>query len=290
MRTTPIILRDRSLRTLTRTTQDFSDVQRQLSTGYRFERASEDPFAASNFLAAGGQASHYATLERSQGAVTLRLEAENSAMDSVVNMMTRLRELLVSEGNATATAASRAATASEVNNLLQQVLQLGNTRVNGDYVFGGDASASPPFAGALYTGGAVAREIEILPGQRMVSAATGQTLFVDTGVLAVLEDAAAALLANDQAGILATINQLDLVDDNVGIRTADIGSRIRRLEAAQDALAGERVLIEERRDQANGVSTEEATARFLQLQISLQNNAAALGRVLELDLARYIDR
>src|SRR5205085_2612665 len=65
------------------------------------------------------------------------LDAEDSALSQVGDVLTRAKELAAANSGVNASATSRAAAAAEVKTLIDQTVQVGNTKFGDAYLFGG---------------------------------------------------------------------------------------------------------------------------------------------------------
>jgi flagellar hook-associated protein 3 FlgL len=75
-----------------------------------------------------------------------RYQAEEVALSSANDILTRLKELSVQAANGTVSSIDRSAIAAEMTSLKDQLLSLGNTRDdNGNYLFSGTRVRTPAF-------------------------------------------------------------------------------------------------------------------------------------------------
>ncbi len=125
--------------------EDLSRLQEQLATGKRLLRPSDDPVDVANDLklrAKGAQLAQYKrNIEDGLGFMTVT----DSAMNSMNDLLHRLRELAVQGATDTVGESERAFIGREVEQLLRQVVSLLNTRHKGEYVFSGTHTTIAPF-------------------------------------------------------------------------------------------------------------------------------------------------
>lgn len=131
-----------SLQTIRRRTEE---LEQQAATGVKISAPGDDPVTAQQILhmkslmAAGDQYSR----NISNGISWLSMT--EAAMDEMGNVLTRAKELTVQMANATSDAKARESGMNEIVQLRNQLIQLGNTQLNGRYVFGGFKNDTPPF-------------------------------------------------------------------------------------------------------------------------------------------------
>src|SRR4051812_40314840 len=145
VRITNNMIERQALSTLQRNLSRVVSAQTQVSSGLRVQVVSDDPTAASQALGASRSLRAIVQYRRNIDAARSRANQEDSILDSASNLLMRAKELGVSQGGATSTDQSRQTAKAEVDQLLAQMVSLGNTR-NGDaYLFGGFPSQNEPF-------------------------------------------------------------------------------------------------------------------------------------------------
>lgn len=184
MRVTNNMRQAQVLRDLQDRMSHLTQAQQQISTGKRFTRASEDPVAAARVLRSDQALRGIAQYRRNSTAVRSRVDAEEGTLNQLTDILTRAKELGISQGSSTATPATRLDTAAEVDRLSEQTIQLGNTKVGDEYLFGGHQTAVLPFqADGTYLGDDGARQAQIGAGYVIETNHTGRQLLTSSGVL-----------------------------------------------------------------------------------------------------------
>ena len=144
-RITPGIIIDRVLRDLNYQTTRLLDLEKQLATGLRVNKPSDDPLAARRAIASRGEISRndqYVTnISNSQ---PFLVESE-TALGSTVDLLQRTNELTLQGLSDTNAQQQRDEIANEINQLLESALNQGNTESSGRFVFAGNRTLSQPF-------------------------------------------------------------------------------------------------------------------------------------------------
>jgi flagellar hook-associated protein 3 FlgL len=131
-----------------------SKLQTQVASGQRIDSADDDPAAAGRVL------NHQSELRRvdQYGTNATRAleisQASFSGLNSVKDISDRAGEL-ATLGRAPMSAASFDAYATEVNQLIEQLVQVGNSRLGTDYIFAGTAVDAPPYVATRDSAGNV---------------------------------------------------------------------------------------------------------------------------------------
>lgn len=121
-----------------------------LSSGRKISIPSDDP---SGTVKAMGYRSNLVEIEQYISNVDSAenfLKATDTAMDQITNIVQRVRELSVEAANDTYEQSSRDAIATEITELIDEVVGISNSRVGNRYIFGGYETTEAPFT--LYDG------------------------------------------------------------------------------------------------------------------------------------------
>ncbi len=152
-RVSSVLSRNVFLSNMRRNNEDLLQVQEQLSTGRRILRLSDDPVGAHRVLDFNLRISRDTQYLRNLEGGISRLTVSDGTTENSNEILNRAREILLQQVQSTATAQSQAAAADEISALLEETLNLGNTKFQGRHIFGGSRTSNPPF---VFVGGAVA--------------------------------------------------------------------------------------------------------------------------------------
>jgi flagellar hook-associated protein 3 FlgL len=119
--------------------------QRQISTGVKLERVSDDPDQVSTLLNTRARLATADQIYSNLGRVKAEVDATEQALQSAVTLFERVRTLGAQGATGTQTAGTRAVIAQEVGSLLEQLVALTGTQVEGRYIFSGDADQLLPY-------------------------------------------------------------------------------------------------------------------------------------------------
>ncbi len=160
-----------------------SKTQTQLASGQKITTPADDPAAAARLQSLDRALAQQSVYERNVGLVGERLRQTEAALDSVGEVMRRVRELSLQGANDTLSGVDRKTVAAELRERLGQLLALANSRAgNGDYLFAGGQVGTQPFVQSagevIYRGDGLQREISIGPGLTMADNAPGDQLFM----------------------------------------------------------------------------------------------------------------
>lgn len=162
---------------------DLAKLQEQLATGRRILTPADDPTGSTQAL---DVEQNIAVTQRYQQNISLvrsRLETEERALGSATDILQRIRELALQANSGLIDAQSRAGVAREIDERLNELLDLANTRDgNGEYIFAGYSTGVRPFvdnAGTFsYQGDSGQRLFDIGPTRQISAGDTGMNVFM----------------------------------------------------------------------------------------------------------------
>ncbi len=139
---------DSTVRNLNLRQTQLSALQENLTSGKRVVRASDDPTSAAVAERARNRISRITTDQRTLASQVNAITQAEATLGSATDAMQRFRELVVSAGNGTHSAAERRSIANELQGLREQIFAFANTKdTNGQPLFGALGSALQPFVG-----------------------------------------------------------------------------------------------------------------------------------------------
>jgi flagellar hook-associated protein 3 FlgL len=161
------------------------DTQQQISTGKKVNKPSDDPVAAARILKLDQELKRVDTYERNANLAGNRLKQEESALESSVDIIQRVRELTVQAGSGSLSPNDRQSISAELKERLGQLANITNTRdASGEYIFSGFQGSSQAFArddlgNWVYQGDEGQRKLEIDDGVTVPISDHGKGIFVD---------------------------------------------------------------------------------------------------------------
>lgn len=117
----------------------------QLSSGRRINIPEDDPAGTVKAMGYRGNLGETEQYMRNVDKAKTLLDATDAAFNDLTNIIQRVRELAVKGANETFEQSSRDAIADEINQILDSVYELGNTKVAGRYIFAGFQTMTQPF-------------------------------------------------------------------------------------------------------------------------------------------------
>ena len=291
MRITNQVLYNRAVKDTRDLMSEIGKLQESISSGRRVHRPSDDPAATGGIMRTSSSLRALEQYRENVNQAQSRLSLEDRVLDQINNALTRAKELAVSQGGDTASAASREAAREEVDELREFIVGLGNTEFIGSYLFGGDYADSRPFPPS---GIDPARppagdfEVEAAPGTYLMANHSGQEILVDTGVLDSLEALSLGLEHDSSAEIQSALGELDASMEGIRVLTADLGGRMNRVDRALESMDSLELELQSQRSSLEDTDMEEAITKLVNRQVTYQSAMLSNSRILSLTLTDYL--
>lgn len=163
---------------------EISKTQEQLSTGKSIQTAADNPTGMAQVNQFNMELSASQQFVTNGNLASGNLNLENQALTDATNLLQSARDLALEANNASLSATQRQDIATQLNQQLQQLMDIGNrTDGNGNYLFGGYASNIQPFTqngGSVSYGGAdQVSQVQISENQRISAGDTGSSVFMN---------------------------------------------------------------------------------------------------------------
>jgi len=272
-------------------------LQNQVATGQRMSQADEDPAAAGRVLNQQSELRRVDQYDRNAARALEISRATFSSLDDVKDISDRAGELATLGRSPSGPEALRAYSA-EVNQLIEQLLQVGNTRLGNDYLFAGTAVDTPPFSAtrdadgnvtaAAYDGNTDSASIplsEVASVSPFSTPSTNQDIRDLLNHLVSLRD---ALAANDSAGIAAAQTAIVNGEDDLVSALANTGAVQMRIEVnrSQQQARGDSLVSLAAGETA--ADLPDSIVRLSQSQIAYQAALQSAASIMKISLLDYI--
>ncbi len=159
-------------------------IQEELSTGLKVIRPSDDPIGSVRMADLQVSITKTEQYDRNINMAKPRLEAEETAIQGAEDIIMRTQDLTLQALNAPMSTSDRLAIKFEVDELLQELVGLANTRdSNGEYIFSGDLSDNPAYTYNSvtheydYSGGFDQRKLQIATDRKIPDGDIGFNVF-----------------------------------------------------------------------------------------------------------------
>src|SRR4051812_44656812 len=140
--------------------------QQQVTTGKKFQTASEDPIGATRAAVLDRTLADNEQFGRNSNIVETRLNYEEQALADATNLLQNVRERALQGANSTLGATERRMLANDIRQSAAALLDIANrTDGTGEHLFSGTSTNTVPFAGSagsvMYQGDFTNRQMRI---------------------------------------------------------------------------------------------------------------------------------
>ncbi len=300
MRITNSMRRDQTLREIQGNLGRLAELQRQISSGKKFTRVDEDPLGASTVIRAQRGTRAIDQYTKNGIGAQVRLGTEEAVVSHVDDLLRQARDFALSFGKGdppytAAQSTQRQVAADQLTRLLDETISLGNTKIGNEYILAGDKSTTPAFdltAGATYgnyQGGTRQRQVEIADGIKVAPNHTGdQYVGPAIAALKALRDAVDPANNQTEAQVATAVQTVFDRSQDLLISTAQTGTTGNQIVSTMKTNAVMKNDLADMRGAVEDVGLEEATAKLLSLQTTIQASYSATGRLINLSLSDYL--
>jgi len=273
--------------------QQMSQANDQVGSGNRYQTFADDPQAQSSIMQTSGSLRALTQYQRNVSDAQARTTAEDSVLDQLSTMLDRAKQIAVQQGTPNGSPDTRAGAKAEVDDLIDSVVGLGNTKYLDGYLFGGDnvtdapLTNTPPFY-ATATPPSGQHTTQIAAGQLFKANHNAKEIFLDTNALGALKQLSDALASNDTTQIGNALTSINNATTSVQGVVGDLGARENQLEVTSSNLDALSTNLTTFKSNLSDVDYEAAMTALVSRQTAYQSAMLATSKVLGMTLSDYL--
>lgn len=270
--------------------QQLSQIQTELASGLKVNSAADAPDQVSPILQLHSNIAQNQTVQNNLTATQGVVNTADSSLSSAITLLDQAQTYAAEAQGANPSASTRATLSANVAALMQQMVSISQTQVDGRYIFSGDADQSPSYQYDANSPTGVDRlqvststqQAEDANGSRFPIALTANQIFdardssdaPTTGnVFAALNSLRVALANNDTAGIQSSQIAVQQASTYLNQQQAFYGNAENRISSALTDAQNANVSLQQdlsNREDAN------STQDIVQMQQYMTNLQAAI--------------
>ena len=226
------------------------------------------------------------------------LERSESSLAGIGENLIRAKELAIGMANDTYDKNSRDAASREIREIIDEVVQLGNTTFNGRFVFGGFRNQTPPLnleGDYLGDDGAVFLQVSKnnfrqvnLQARNLFEAPQEDQEKGHFNMLQSLTVLYEGLQNNNKPAIQKMINELDYQMEKTTSYQATLGSMWKSLHDTSNRLESEKVQTTASMSKVEDADIYDATSQFRRTEATLQGTLQASTKLLQPSLLNFL--
>jgi flagellar hook-associated protein 3 FlgL len=276
--------------------------QQQIASQKRINKSSDDPIGMGQVL---GYRTNLAVTDQYQENIKqgmTRLEFNELTLDLSSDLVNTARKLAENYSGSTLSAATRQSAALQVKDLYDQVMQMANSKFNGNYTFSGHATNTAPFSrdadfNATYNGDDGEFRIMVSDNVEVNIVADGRQIFQNeanggVNIFDELKNLIDGLEHPDpvagSAQIEAAANVLQAGRDQINSRRSEYAPVLYRLQATDDYLANLRPKVEEAMATLEQADITKAVVELQHLELAYETTLATAARIIQPSLLDFL--
>jgi len=264
------------------------------TTGKKVDKPSDDPAGITKILNTNSHISSADQFLKNITAVKLKMNTNDSSLESAENLLIRAKEISIAQSTGTVSSEDRLASAKEVDGIILELVQIGNTKLGSQYIFSGTDTLTKPFSeSGSYNGNSQQINVEIGEGVQVPVNVTGGKVFKGDGggvdILQTLIDLKTALETNDVLSVAGKLSQIDQGLDQILRSRAEVGATINLLDNATSRLSNTKDNLTEILSGLQDADIVSAYSDLTLAQYALQGALAATAKIIQPSLLNYLD-
>jgi flagellar hook-associated protein 3 FlgL len=269
----------------------------QMSTGKRVNVPSDDPLAAAQMVGNQDQSNRTDQYLQNIDTLTSQLQTADGALSSVVQALTQAITLGVQGTTGTLSAGNRQQIVQNLQGIQSQLVQLANTSVGGNFLFGGTASTTPPYkldatspSGVTYGGNTGTNTVTVADGLNLQTNLPGSQLFQNSGgdVFGALQQLITSLQSGTATDAGTATNQLRSAFDFITGQRIFYGNAVNQLNSTQSYLQQEQVTLKSQENTLIGADLTKAATDLTRATTAHDAALAAAAKILPTSLLDYL--
>ena len=281
---------------MSRAAEALSEAQRQVATGLRISRPSEDPLSAAASITEHAELDRLDAFSSAGDAASYRLGLADTVLSDIVNQLTAAQTTALAGMGSAKTQAERDAAANELLAIRDALLGDINTRFQGAYLFGGSKVTAAPYVASgsgisAYQGDSDTASIDVGAGRSVASTFDGGAILQGSDpihVLDALTDLAAAISSGNQPAIDSGVLALNRAFDRATGAQARIGNDLRTVADVQSFVSASQLDSTTRLSTIEDVDLAQAASRLSQAETAYRAALTAVSTIGRTSLMDYI--
>jgi flagellar hook-associated protein 3 FlgL len=276
--------------------QQMSQTQQDITTGTFIHIPQDDPTAYARAQALKTNLAQNAQYTKNMDAAKNFLDTTDTSLTTVAADMQRLRQLMVQGASGSLQPPDRQAIITEVNQIQQEIQAVGNTQVNGRYIFGGLKTQTQPLPAvlAMAPNDTGTLSVEVAPGVTLPYNTTAVQVFGDTTTTNtlwnIISQFTGFLALNTSNTNISTISlsRMDQWMTQVDNARTTVGALTNRVDISQSRLQDINNNLTTLLGKTQNTDVAKASLELNQSQAAYQAALAITARSVPLSLVDYL--
>lgn len=243
LRVTQGMMHNQLMHNLNRNLTRMNKIQQQMETGMKLNRPSDDPVGITYSLRYRNELSNNEQYQKNVDMAKSWLDFSDDMLLQTESVMHRIKELAVKASTESNPQEALDAINKEIKELREQMLDIGNSKFNGKYVFNGQITDQAPYSDENAAGDTTDSRSIVLnlgAGVQVPINLSGNDIFGEPGaednVFQIMDDLLVSLENGEFEEIGESLDKMDSRLDQLIAVHAEIGAKTNRVELIESRL------------------------------------------------------
>ena len=262
----------------------------QISTGKMFQRVSDDPVRVNRSMLVNSSISKVDQYLSNVSDAKGLLEFIDTTYGNTIDAIHQVKAVAIKGDNDTVSAEDRKVMASEVEQMIKQVVSFANSRYLDRYTFSGEKTDVKPitYDGATFTYNGNNNEMKIEVSDNLKINVSQEADQAYMPVLENLVEIRDALNNNDTAALKVGMTNLDSSFTKMIDRRSEVGVKLKSAEILNAAYYETTVDLTARKQDAEDVNLADAISEFSYMQTLYQATIKSAASMLKTSIMDYL--
>jgi len=272
-------------------------IEEKVASGKNMNRLSDNPSDLVTSLNLRNTLERIGQYESNMDMGEAWLTLSATVLEQGADLADRAQDIADTLGTGSETTSTLSSLALELDEIINEALDLANTKLSDKYIFAGYRTGTTPFtlttiAGVdtvQYNGDTNDFKIAVGVSESLTVGKDGQEVWMDSGLFTALLDLKQAIADNDLTAIQAQAEALQTSQDYLEAQVADVGVRANQLSRKQEVLSQLNLTLEDQLDDLENVDYNKVIVELQQQQTAYQVALQVSAMVSEVSLLNYLD-
>ncbi|MFC1551471.1 flagellar hook-associated protein FlgL [Candidatus Latescibacterota bacterium] len=299
MRVTDTILQNNLLSNLNFSSERLYEAETKVLTNKRVNKPSDNPVDAMTSMNIRTKIEEINQFQRNIGRAKIMLENTESQTTQLADIFQRLSTLTVQGASDSYGASDKLSIASEVNQLVEQIFNIANSRSESSYIYGGTSNDVAPYQATFNADGEIASvgttgssgDIQNMIGDRIKIKinVNGEDLFEkNENLFEIAIKIRDDLRANDSTSLNVDLGKLHDSAEKIFNAQSSLGSRLKRVYAAETRAETDEISFTQFLSATEDIDASEAIMNYQMELLTLQASLEAGARLLRPRLIDFL--
>jgi flagellar hook-associated protein 3 FlgL len=269
----------------------------EVSTGKRVNTPSDGPAAAAANVGVQYEIDADDQYTQSISSITGALDTADTTLNSVVNLISEALSYGTEGGNSDLSQSNRDVLAQQIQDVESQIVTLGNTTYQGNYIFAGTATNTQPFVQdaddpttVTYEGNSDTDTAQIASGESIQINLPGNQILAGTAANTNVFDALQQLAQTVQNGgdVTTAVANLQTAYNYVCAQRVFYGDTVNQLDSTETFLSSDKVQLSSQQNTLIGIDESQAATNLEEAETAREAALEAAGQIGQANLLNYL--